>query len=691
MEKNNYNMNNTIIIIFYGFIKDIYRNNPPLEWNILSNPNEKLENLISKFFQISGLDPNYYRLYFNGQNIENYKSSTLAQLGLINFSRIEISYVELGNYNRMISNNGIFYNHNINFNKNIYSNSNAILNNMNNNINNGYNLFNNGNRFCIKENSEPKIILPREERNFGFRPNFFQNFQKVDESCKFNYNPLNYEIYIKFIKFSDYSAFNCYKDLKGILKLCLLNEIASKIDDSYLNNLFEKKNIPENLFYIMKILKKSYVYVNQKNEVGNAIEKILRNNNGCNVLNFSNYVEEQINQEWIQKINNFVPPKDLNDINDTKFRLGKYVKYMAFFEKEIYNSLKLSIFEFSPISLVVLDREDFDRFEKEKEKCPNRCEEILYHGTQTHPISLILTGMFHKSVDRHYQHGKGVYFTDSLDNCWFYGGSENNRQNMNKIPPIGDTFTAICSMVYYDIKGFLKVNDHKTRLQPGKNEINFAYAGCHFETIPNPDFTKFVGTEYCVFDLDQICPIISVKFKREEYCVIWRDDNFSRKDFYKNEFDEKFKIFLKDRISYIKQTAKYNVYQFETSTRALKCVNRKKYNKIILISNVGPDLRGRAFVDEARKIIGNDVIVLFLAYNIQHLNWIKNYKNAIFSNEPKFYEEYLDNFSDEQKMKSLIAKLENHYKVKFNFDDKFLHFPLFKDKGQYSELKFQKI
>ena len=231
--------------------------------------------------------------------------------------------------------------------------------------------------------------------------------------------------------------------MKGILKLCLLNEISSKIDDSYLNNLFEKKNIPENLFYIMKILKKSYVYVNQKNEVGNAIEKILRNNNGCNVLNFSNYVEEQINQEWIQKINNFVPPKDLNDINDTKFRLGKYVKYMAFFEKEIYNSLKLSIFEFSPISLVVLDREDFDRFEKEKEKCPNRCEEILYHGTQTHPISLILTGMFHKSVDRHYQHGKGVYFTDSLDNCWFYGGSENNRQNMNKIPPIGDTFTAI--------------------------------------------------------------------------------------------------------------------------------------------------------------------------------------------------------------------------------------------------------
>ena len=65
------------------------------------------------------------------------------------------------------------------------------------------------------------------------------------------------------------------------------------------------------------------------------------------------------------------------------------------------------------------------------------------------------------------------------------------------------------------------------------------------------------------------------------------------------------------------------LYQFETSTRALKCVNRKKYNKIIIISNVGPDLRGKAFVDEARKIIGNDVIVLFLAYKFNILIGLK--------------------------------------------------------------------
>ena len=68
----------------------------------------------------------------------------------------------------------------------------------------------------------------------------------------------------------------------------------------------------------------------------------------------------------------------------------------------------------------------------------------------------------------------------------------------------------------------------------------------------------------------------------------------------------------------------------------MKLVKRKKYNKIILISNAGTDLSGKQFVIDARKIIGNDVIALFLCYNIEHLKWIKKFKNAIFSNEPEF-------------------------------------------------------
>ena len=123
----------------------------------------------------------------------------------------------------------------------------------------------------------------------------------------------------------------------------------------------------------------------------------------------------------------------------------------------------------------------------------------------------------------------------------------------------------------------------------------------------------------------------------------------------------------------------------------MSLVKRKKYNKIILLSNVGTDLGGKKFVDMARKIIGNNVIVLFLAYRTSHLNWITNYKNAIFSNDPKFYEEYLECFNGNNityNIENLIKKIEKHYDVKFNFDKHFLDFPLYKENGKYSDLTF---
>ena len=84
---------------------------------------------------------------------------------------------------------------------------------------------------------------------------------------------------------------------------------------------------------------------------------------------------------------------------------------------------------------------------------------------------------------------------------------------------------------------------------------------------------------------------------------------------------------------------------------------------------------------------------MFLAYNIKHLDWIKNYKNALFSNDPKFYEDYLRCFSDEyyskkEKIMELKSSIENHYDIEFNFDDKFLDYPLYKGEGKYSDLKF---
>ena len=128
--------------------------------------------------------------------------------------------------------------------------------------------------------------------------------------------------------------------------------------------------------------------------------------------------------------------------------------------------------------------------------------------------------------------------------------------------------------------------------------------------------------------------------------------------------------------------------------RSLKPYKKKKYNKIILISNVGTDYDGKEFVSEARKIIGNDVVVLFMTYSISHLYWIKDYKNAIFSNDPKFYEDYLKCFEAnniyfvKKNIDALIESKEKHYKVKFDFNNEYLNFPYYKESGKYSDLTF---
>ena len=492
------------------------------------------------------------------------------------------------------------------------------------------------------------------------------------------------EINIKFIicQNNSFSSKTSGKkiELYGLLKVCLLKEISAKLEDD------EIRKLPELLSYIMQILKRGYISNEIKQE---EIKEVLNKMKGSNIMNFSRYVNRSISQSDTDILLKLLKINDLSYITDIYNRLLNYNNYIKLFENDFEKRRKESVFEFSIISLVVIEREDFQKFETERENCPNRVDKILYHGTGIEPISCILTGYFRKSQEKCYQHGKGVYFTDSLDYCWFYGGEKDNRSNRNKIPNIGETFTLIANVTYYNKNGFRKVKD--CWYNPKKNEINFAYANSEFDTIEEePDKTKFYGTEYVIWELDQICPLLGAKLKRKEYCVIWRDNNFSSKPVYNNEFDDIFKKFLDERMRYVEQYAEQNIYPCDSTDEALALIRRKKYNKIILLSNVGSDLGGKKFVDEARKILGNDVIALFLAYNTGHLNWIKNYKNSLFSNDPNFYEEYLNCFSEKMNTQCEIMKLkekiESHYNVKFNFDDKFLYFPYFKDYGKVSDL-----
>ena len=495
-------------------------------------------------------------------------------------------------------------------------------------------------------------------------------------------------------KYNDYDE-NFTFDLHGLLRLCLLKEISI-----YFYNDFEyyDEKVSNKIKYILEVISGGNIDLNKTK---NSIMSILWKLGGqYNIINYSKYIDANMSKEKLKELFNILKDDKKSKINKKKNCLFSYVDYMEKFENEFEKAKRESVFEYTINSLTIVDRENRLYFEEAKEECPNKIERILFHGTGIKPCTEILTDMFKRSEKSGYQFGKGVYFTDSLDYAWYYGG-KNNRDNLNKIPKVDDTFIFVGSLIYYDNKGYKRVYDHKR--QPKMNEINFALANAKTATIfeEKPDLTKFYGTEYVIYEKEQICPFIGCSIKRDEFCVIWRDVNFSKKPVYNNEFDEIFKKFLKQRMEYIQEQVKFNAYPCQTSEEALKLIKRKKYSKIILISNVGDDLSGKNFIKDARKIIGSDIIALFLCYNKSHLNWIKDFKNSLFSNDAKFYEEYLECFVTETKLDlnkknqiikgkvlELIKKIQGKYGVKFKFYNDFLNYPNFKNEGNFSDLTF---
>ena len=51
-------------------------------------------------------------------------------------------------------------------------------------------------------------------------------------------------------------------------------------------------------------------------------------------------------------------------------------------------------------------------------------------------------------------------------------------------------------------------------------------------------------------------------------------------------------------MKYFQERIKFNIYPCETSEEAIKLIKRKKYNKIILISNAEKNLSGKKFVED---------------------------------------------------------------------------------------------
>jgi len=183
--------------------------------------------------------------------------------------------------------------------------------------------------------------------------------------------------------------------------------------------------------------------------------------------------------------------------------------------------------------------------------------------------------------------------------------------------------------------------------------------------------------------MDQILALYGLTLKRSEYFVIWRDPGFSLK----NKFSE----FLQNKIKILNQEAQMNIYFINSTEKALELISRKKYNKIILISNVGNNLSGKSFIEKAREFLGFDAMALFYSRDKGNLNWIKNFKNSLYTNNDDFLIEYITNYNKEG-LNNLKTKIEKYYKTKLmEFTEDFLKFPKFINQEKFSKIKFDII
>jgi len=194
---------------------------------------------------------------------------------------------------------------------------------------------------------------------------------------------------------------------------------------------------------------------------------------------------------------------------------------------------------------------------------------------------------------------------------------------------------------------------------------------------------KFIGTEYILNNMSQILPLFGFTLKRNEYLIIWKDSNLNENNNY-NSFLNNLKTL------YLLQFSDKNIYFEACTEKALELIKRKRFNKIILISNIGLDFSGKKFAEIARKILGFNIVVLFFSNNNNHLKWIKDFPNSLYTNRIDFCTKYISNYNKDGLI-NLKKEVEAHYKIKLKLDDKFLGFPKFIKEKKYNDIIFDEI
>ena len=485
--------------------------------------------------------------------------------------------------------------------------------------------------------------------------------------------------------------------LTGLLRLMLVKYISSFISDT--SNINSQE--------IKKIISDLRIGLKEKENTKEDIKANLEETQGNNILVYSNYINSIISDKIINQLLQLLPKNKQNEVKKQWSLLSKYQDFSKLFEEELFKAIERSYFDYSLIGLSLYEQKNRRIFIESMNTCPNLVVKYLFHGTQLDPIKEILTDGFLYTRKAFY--GMGIYFSDMLDYVAFYAGGKDfktRREYFGKVIPVNSVFSCVSAEIYYsqskkkDIYDFnllVKTLDHfptyeeikrdyPDKMVEEKDGIHFArvepYQGRvrkREQIIDDAKKGKFIGNEYVITEFQQILPLYGLTFRRNEFFVVWRDNHFKGN----NEYSK----FLKERKLFIYEYAKMNAYFEDSLEKALEIIKRKKYNKIILISNIGLDKAGKKFVEVARKLLGFNVVVLFFSGNSSHFSWLQNFPNALYTNNSSFYKDFILNYN-EKGLLDLKKKIENQYKIKLKFTNDYMKFPNFIDSDKYDNIIF---
>ena len=485
--------------------------------------------------------------------------------------------------------------------------------------------------------------------------------------------------------------------LTGILKLILIKYISNCINNI---NLISSQEIRDIICELQKGIK-------LEEDPQKDVKSNLTNNDGGNILAYTNYVCSVINDQEINNLLNFIEPNLKQHAIKYWSILSKYEEFNTNFEENLNTAIKNSYFDYSLINLSIFEQANKERYLSVMKRCENLVRKYLFHGSQVEHVSSIVTSGFLYARKPFY--GMGTYFTDMLDYVAFYCGGtnyQNRRDNFGIIPTVNSTFSCVGAEVFYnksmlkkvyDFSYFVNELDHFPTYEEIKRNykdkmiplygVNYARIEPNYGRVRNQNNIiqdkkegRFLGTEYVITEKDQILPLYGLTFKRNEYFIIWRDPNFGNESQYSK--------FLKYQKLFVYKYAKMNIY-FETNTEsALEIVKKKRFNKIILITSIGLDLSGLKFVEVARGILGFDAVVLFFSQNKDYLKYIQKIPNSLYTDNMAFFQEYIMNYNKEG-LYRLKNKIEQQYKINLNFTANYLQFPKFINQNEYKNIIFR--